>query len=71
MEGNLHRIEPFRANLSLVWTDNGNPEAEATLQRQRGLVLPNAEVFSNVGLAGGPICLLVTVNTWQNIRNNL
>jgi hypothetical protein len=27
--------------------DNGNPEAEATLQRQRGLALPNAAVATN------------------------
>jgi hypothetical protein len=26
----------------------GNPEAEATLQRQRGLVLPNAAVFTDL-----------------------
>ena len=25
----------------------GNPEPEATLQRQRGLVLPNVVVFTN------------------------
>ena len=29
------------------------PEAEATLQRQRGLVLPNAAVFTNPGWVAG------------------
>ena len=31
----------------------GNPQAEATLQRQRGLVLPNAAVFTNPGWVPG------------------
>jgi len=32
--------------ISLTFADDGNPEAEATLQRQRGLV-PNAAVTTN------------------------
>ena len=37
----------YRAPICSCWRMTGNPEAEATLQRQRGLVLPNAVVTTN------------------------
>ena len=58
-----------------------NPEAEATLQRQRGLVLPNAAAFTPstwavvatrpcTALGGGePVLRLITARECYTVRN--